>query len=165
MNDDAKTESDAVTLQTKVSGVVAKKKPGDHLSKYSGSRKSSIDTSNTANVKNAIRLENTYKLGPDENKRFYAYKIYSSILDLITEKISNSERANPSGYSPKISASLTRELADNIRREAKNLSVPRYKIVVHVVVGENSGQDARVASRCIFILKNHITLIFLFINN
>ena len=57
------------------------------------------------------------------------------------------QKSNSNGYNPKVSAALTRELADSIRREAKNMSVPRYKIVVHVVVGENTGQDARVASR------------------
>ncbi len=153
---ETKTESDAITLQTKVSGVIAKKKPADHISKYSGSRKSSIDTSNTANPKNAIRLENTYKLGPDENKRFYAYKIQTNILELISEKVNHAEKSNPNGYNPKVSAALTRELADSIRREAKNMSVPRYKIVVHVVVGENTGQDARVASRCNFFFNVYI---------
>lgn len=96
------------------------------------------------------RIENTYKLSPDENKRFYAYKIYPNILELVTEKMLNCETANPNGYNSKACATLTRDLADSVRREAKNLSVPRYKIVVHVVVGENSGQDVRVASRCLW---------------
>lgn len=67
-----------------------RRKYGDHLSKYSGSRKSSVDTTNTANTKNnntVSKIENTYKLCPDENKRFYAYKIQPFMLELITDKI------------------------------------------------------------------------------
>jgi hypothetical protein len=98
-----------------------RRKMGDHMSKYSGSRKSSVDTTNTGNVKNMPRIENTYKLAPDENKRFYAYKIYPNILELVQEKLQLSEKMNPNGYNPKACATLTRELADSIRREAKNL--------------------------------------------
>ena len=146
---DTKTESDAVTV-TKASSIANRKKIADHVSKYSGSRKSSVDTTNTANQKNLPRAENTYKLAPDENKRFYAFKLHANILELVAEKMENCEKMNPTGYNPKVAANLTRELADNIRREAKNQSIPRYKIVVHVVVGENSGQDGRVASRCLW---------------
>lgn len=149
---DGKSESDLFTAPLKSSGFVAKKKNTDHLSKYSGSRKSSIDTTNTGNnLKGVVpRIENTYKLSPDENKRFYAYKIYPNILELVTEKMLKSESENANGYNSRACASLTRELADSVRREAKNLSVPRYKVVVHIVIGENTGQDIRVASRCLW---------------
>lgn len=98
-----------------------RKRMGDHLSKYSGSRKSSVDTTNTGNLKNMPKIENTFKLAPDDNKRFYAYKIYPNILELVQEKLQLSEKMNPNGYNPKSCATLTRELADSIRREAKNL--------------------------------------------
>jgi len=152
MDNDSKTEiSEAVTISAaKASGVSRKKNVSDHVSKYSGSRKSSVDTTNTGLAKNVPRIENTYKMSPDENKRFYAYKIYSNILELVTEKMNNCEKLNPACYNTKAAANLTRDLADNIRREAKNLSVPRYKIVVHVVIGQNNGQDGRVASRCLW---------------
>jgi hypothetical protein len=124
----------------------------DHTSKYSGSRKSSIDTTNT-NTRNAFRLENTYKLGPEENKRFFAYKLQPNIQELINDKMEACERINPSGYNPKAVSSLTRELADSIRREAKNLGTPRYKVVVHVVAGQNNQQDVRVGSRCLWNME------------
>ena len=122
-----------------------------HQSKHSGSRKSSVDTSNTANTKNTLfRLENTYKLGPDENKRFFAYKLQPNIVEFVVERMNNSEKLNPSGYNPKAVAALTRDLADSLRREAKNMSTPRFKVVVHVVAGENNQQDVRVGSRCLW---------------
>lgn len=125
----------------------------DHVSKYSGSRKSSVDTTTKDQnyyKLNHVRLENTFRLGPDDNKKFLAYKLYPNIYELLCEKVTQVEKLNPSGYNARSCVTLTRDLADSIRREAKNLSVPRYKIVVHVVVGENCGQDARVASRCLW---------------
>ena len=148
MDIDSKTDSDAAPQ--KMSSSVGRKKQADFSSKYSGSRKSSIDTTNTGNIKNMPRIENTYKLCPDETKRYLTYKIYPIIYDLLMDKVSSNEKANPTGYNPKACASLTRELADSIRREAKNFNVPRYKIIVHTVVGENSEQDVRVASRCLW---------------
>jgi hypothetical protein len=144
---------------TSVRGGTSRRKGGEHssrdyLSKYSGSRKSSVDTTNT-NIKtaHAVRLENTFKLGPEENKKFFAYKLQPTVLELLTEKMDNCEKANQSGYNAKACATLTCDLADSIRREAKNLSVPRYKIVVHVVTGENQEQDVRVGSRCLWNLE------------
>ena len=94
MDADSKTNdsevNDAATTKARSERTVTtRKKYGDHLSKYSGSRKSSVDTTNTATKNNnAIsKIENTYKLCPDENKRFYAYKIHPYMLELITEKI------------------------------------------------------------------------------
>jgi len=139
--------SDSVSVVNKSS--FAKKKGIDYVSKYSGSRKSSIDTTNTAN-RVVLKMENTYKLSPDENKRYYAYKMYPNILELITEKIQLCEKENSNIYNGKAFELLTRDLADSVRREAKNMSVPRYKIVVHLVLGGNTGQDVRVGSRCLW---------------
>jgi hypothetical protein len=127
----------------------------DHLSKHSSSRKSSADTTTLNNGGhhhrlNHLRLENTFKLAPDESKKFFIFKLQPSLLELLEEKMAQVEKINPTGYSGRASVALTRDLADSIRREAKNLSVPRYKIVVHVVIGQNLGQDLRVASRCLW---------------
>lgn len=158
MNRVDRSESDVERSSTNLRNVERRRKGGEHssrdlYSKHSGSRKSSVDTTNTANLKNTLfRLENTYKLGPDENKRFLAYKLQPNILELITEKMNNVEKTYPNAYNSKAVASLTRELADSIRREAKNTSTPRYKVVVHVVAGENKNQDVRVGSRCLWVI-------------
>ena len=144
--------NDGATTKAKSEKTVTTRKKYGEQSKYSGSRKSSLDTTNTGNTKNIIisKIENTYKLTPDENKRFYAYKIYPYMLELVTEKLKRYEKNNPSGYNYKTCLALTRDLADSLRREAKNMSAPRYKIVVTIAVGELSGQDVRVASRCLW---------------
>lgn len=45
---------------------------------------------------------------------------------------------------------LAKELADSIRTQLKALELPRYKILVHVVVGENRGEGVRVGTRCLW---------------
>ena len=121
MDSESKHDASSEVTSKPRNELMMRKKLGDHLSKYSGSRKSSVDTTNTGNVKNIPKIENTFKLAPDDNKRFYAYKIYPNILELVQEKLQLSEKMNSNGYNPKACATLTRELADSIRREAKNL--------------------------------------------
>ena len=142
--DDTKAETE--TTSDRLTTSKYKKRVNESVTKYSGSRKSSEDTTG---LKRQIRMENTYKLSPDDNSRFIAYKIQTKIFDLIQEKVTNCQKNNPV-YSQKVFKHLTNELADNIRREAKQLGIPRYKIVAHVVVGQNFEQDTRVASRCLW---------------
>jgi hypothetical protein len=149
MNQDdnkAETETTSDRLTTSKAASAFKKRVNESITKYSGSRKSSEDTTG---LKRQIRMENTYKLTPDENCRFIAYKIQTKIFDLIQEKVNICQKNHPV-YSHKVYKHLTSELADNIRREAKNLGIPRFKIVAHVVVGQNFDQDTRVASRCLW---------------
>lgn len=123
---DAKGHShDSIVRVKKASAV-----EGHHtMSRFSGSRRSSVDTTNTGNhhyrMTGHLKLENTFKLGPDDAKRYYAYKLHPNISELIAEKMALCEKTNQSGYNPRACTALTRELADNIRREAKNFNVPR----------------------------------------
>jgi tctex1 domain-containing protein 2 len=124
----------------------------DYLSKYSSSRKSSIDTLYTGIYRKQMSIvRNTFKLRPDEDKFFCAYKIYPRIEYIMNEKIKPIEQSNAKAYNVTHCLSLTKELADCLRRELKNsLASSRYKVVVYVVVGQNKGQDARIASRCLW---------------
>jgi len=52
-------------------------------------------------------------------------------------------------YSPELTAQWTRELADGIKQSIKTqLELPRYKIVVQVVIGEMRGEGVRMGCRC-----------------
>lgn len=41
-----------------------------------------------------------------------------------------------------------REIADDIKHELKAQGWPRYKYIVHVVIGEQKGEGVRLACRC-----------------
>ena len=159
------TDTDIAAAVSKISSAQSKKRGEDSrrhgAAGGTGSRKASIDTSATGLVnKPVVKLENTYKLGPDDNKKFRPYMIESNIYELLKEKLNNCEKANPSGYNAKACAALTNELNDSIRREVKNLVLPRYRIVTYVNLGENLGQDVRVTSRCLWNpeLDNHVSI-------
>lgn len=124
---------------------VSKKKGQDHSSKFSGSRKSSSTTAETHFYKSNIpKIENTFKLSPDDNKRFYAYKLQPIIQDTIIKEVEKADTQSIKGQH------LTIELADMIRSLTKDMYQPRYKVLVFVAVGDNKGQDMRLASRCLW---------------
>ena len=54
-------------------------------------------------------------------------------------------------YSAESTAQWTREIADDIKYKIKtNLQLPRYKIVVQVIVGEQKGQGVLLGGRCLW---------------
>jgi len=127
-----------------------KKSVHDVVSKISGSRKSSQDTTGNRPY---VRLENTYRMKPNDGQRFLSFKLKPKIQQLIDDKMKHVEANHPTNYDGWFFSGLSRELADSIRRETKNYGLPRYKVVSHVVVGQNTGQDIRIASRCLWNLE------------
>jgi hypothetical protein len=51
-------------------------------------------------------------------------------------------------YHPDNTSVLAKEIADDIKQELKDRDWPRYKYVVHVVIGEQKGEGVKVACRC-----------------
>lgn len=157
---ETETQSDRLTTSkmTASASTFFKKKVHEIHSKHSGSRKSSEDTTGIRRT----RFENSYRLGPEISQRFVAYKIQPKIQALVAEKLALCQKNNNNIYNAKAYSILSRDLADSIRREAKNIGIPRFKILAHVVVGQDLGQDLRVASRCLWNMEydNSITVHF-----
>ncbi len=55
-------------------------------------------------------------------------------------------------YDAKKCPQQTKDLSDDILRETRNCLVnsSRYKLVSHIVIGQLTDQDVRVASRCLW---------------
>ncbi|KFZ65603.1 Tctex1 domain-containing protein 1, partial [Antrostomus carolinensis] len=53
-------------------------------------------------------------------------------------------------YSPQGSALLAQSLAELLRSRAKEVVAPRYKLVCHVLLGQQSQQSLLVASRALW---------------
>ena len=49
---------------------------------------------------------------------------------------------------------MSENLAEQIKTAVKGLSIPSYKVVVQVIIGEISGQGIRVASKCLWDENN-----------
>jgi hypothetical protein len=94
-----------------------------------------------------IRLQNTYRTEPAEHEKFKPYKIEPKLYALLEETLKNRK------YDAQKSAYLSKELSQELMRETRlimNNASMRYKLVSHVVIGEMSGQDLRVGSRCLW---------------
>jgi hypothetical protein len=119
--------------------------PGGRRLSYSmshSSRKSSQDLSYPR-----IRLQNTYRMEPGESEKFKPYKVEPKLYALLEETLKNRK------YDPTKSAYLCKELSKEMMSETRlimNNASMRYKLVAHVVIGEMSGQDLRVGSRCLW---------------
>nr|PIL97235.1 Tctex2-related light chain [Toxoplasma gondii COUG] len=51
-------------------------------------------------------------------------------------------------YNAEESPLLTKQIANEIKDRLKDLDVPRYKILVNVILGEQRGQGVRLGRRC-----------------
>ena len=103
-----------------------------HSMSYS-SRKSSQDLQLATRTK----YQNTYKLGPDEQSKFYGYKFEPKIYETLKHGLKGRK------YEPAKCCTLVKELSDDIIRETRN-SLPnssRYKLVAHVTIGQFLDHD------------------------
>ena len=94
-----------------------------------------------------VKLQYTYRTEPNEDERFQAYKIEPKLYDLLKDALKGKK------YNSIQSGTYSKELSQDIMRETRllmNNASPRYKLVAHVVIGEPTGQDLRVGSRCIW---------------
>ena len=94
------------------------------------------------------RLENTYKLEPDDGKYFAINKVESLLKETLEKRLNNVD------YSNENCRLLTTDLTADIKSKVKALEFPRYKLVCNVIITENKAQGMEIASRCIW---NHCT--------
>ncbi|KAK2170005.1 hypothetical protein LSH36_5g15007 [Paralvinella palmiformis] len=91
------------------------------------------------------RYENTYRVEPKEDEKFMAKEVSAIIERVLDEKLSGV------GYDATSCGRLCCSLSNIIRsRIHENLELPRYKLVVHVAIGERKDQSLQVASRCLW---------------
>jgi hypothetical protein len=112
------------------------------LSMSHSSRKSSQDL-----LYPRIRLQNTYRMEPNENEKFKPYKVEPKLYALLEDSLKN--KKYDATRVPIWSKDLSQELMREARLIMNNASM-RYKLVSHIVIGEFKGQDVRVGSRCLW---------------
>jgi len=88
--------------------------------------------------------ENTYIMEPKDEEKFLPSKVTEIVEAALTEKLKDKD------YNAEDSKQWTLELCNEIKQSVKELNIPRYKVIVQVVIGENSGQGIRVASKCLW---------------
>jgi tctex1 domain-containing protein 2 len=98
----------------------------------------------TGHIKSTVNYENTYRLAPDSDKELKFLRVRDCIQKLLHKNLNNEK------YDAKQCPRLCKKLSDTITQEIKLLPNSRHKIVTIVFIGENKGQDLRVASRCLW---------------
>mmetsp|Transcript_54219 Transcript_54219/g.86188 ORF Transcript_54219/g.86188 Transcript_54219/m.86188 type:complete len:134 (-) Transcript_54219:173-574(-) len=88
--------------------------------------------------------QNTYIMAPKDDEKFLPSKVSEVIERVMNDYFKDKE------YSPEEAKSWTLELSNDIKAAVKELNIPRYKIIVQVVIGEQASQGVRVASKCLW---------------
>ncbi|NXV61297.1 TC1D4 protein, partial [Molothrus ater] len=87
------------------------------------------------------RLENTYRIGPDKGCKFDAKRVQQVLEGTLACALGTTV------YSAQGSAPLAQSLTELLQNQAKEVVPPRYKLVCHVVLGQQGQQSLLVASR------------------
>ncbi|KAF1631954.1 Tctex1 domain-containing protein 4, partial [Eudyptes filholi] len=90
------------------------------------------------------RLENTYRMQPDKGCKFDAGQVQQVLEGALASALGTTV------YSPQGSAPLAQSLAELLRSQAKEVVPPRYKLVCHVLLGQQGQQSLLVASRALW---------------
>ncbi|NXM52338.1 TC1D4 protein, partial [Illadopsis cleaveri] len=87
------------------------------------------------------RLENTYRMGPDKGCKFDAEQVQRVLEGTLACALGTA------AYNPQGSAPLAQSLTELLQNQAKEVVPPRYKLVCHVVLGQQGQQSLVVGSR------------------
>lgn len=90
------------------------------------------------------KIANTYKLKPDEDKRFQSKAVEDVMHEVLESQLSGVT------YSADKCKYLTSSVADEVKEKIKQLKFDRFKIVCVVHIGQQEGQCMRIASRCLW---------------
>ncbi|NXS14687.1 TC1D4 protein, partial [Neodrepanis coruscans] len=89
-------------------------------------------------------LENTYRMQPEKGCKFNAGRVQQVLEGALSSALGTTV------YSPQGSAPLVQSLTDLLQRRVKEVVPPRYKLVCHVVLGQQGQQSLVVASRALW---------------
>lgn len=84
------------------------------------------------------------KTKPDFKSKFNGPAVKTIIKQVLAEKLQDAK------YSQDASPEQSQKIADEIKRRCKALNLPRYKYMVHVVIGEQRGEGVRMGCRCLW---------------
>lgn len=94
------------------------------------------------------RLENTYKMIPDDEQRFRTYKVENLMKDMLKQRLEGVSYDGPQ------CGIIAKELSAEIKLKVKDLKWSRHKVVVQVLVGQDSEQSVQFGSRCLWDKNN-----------
>lgn len=94
------------------------------------------------NTRPTVQLENTYQLAP--TKRFPVQTVNEILKDVLSNYLEEEK------YEAELCRQMTKTISEVVKAQVKDLMIPRYKIIVVISIGQLTGQDMRVVSRCLW---------------
>ena len=94
-----------------------------------------------------IRLQNTYKMEPEEGEGYKEKEIRATTEQVLADMLNGLE------YDPQSASNLSRTISNMVKDKMKKMNMPRFKFVVSVVIGQKGGQCMKVTSRCMWNAK------------
>ena len=91
-----------------------------------------------------VKLENTYRLGPEPEHVFKPDLVRGVIEEVLTSFLKTFK------YTAVGAKQMSTTIAAEVKMKVKRLGYPRYKIVVGVIIMQNKGQGSQVASRSVW---------------
>mmetsp|Transcript_27112 Transcript_27112/g.59025 ORF Transcript_27112/g.59025 Transcript_27112/m.59025 type:complete len:127 (-) Transcript_27112:65-445(-) len=88
--------------------------------------------------------ENTYIMEPKDDQKFLPSQVEGAIKRVLTDYFQDKV------YGQEDAKMWTLDVSSEIKAAVKELNIPRYKIIVQVVVGESAAQGVRVGSKCLW---------------
>merc|ERR1711957_117744 len=104
--------------------------------------------------------ENTYIMAPKDEEVFQPSKVTAVI-----ERVMKAYFADKEEYVSEEAKGWTLDVSNDIKTAVKELNIPRYKIIVQVVIGEQASQGVRVASKSLWDTTSDNWASFTFQNN
>ncbi|KAG9273674.1 dynein light chain Tctex-type 5 [Astyanax mexicanus] len=90
----------------------------------------------------AVQMENTYQLGP--KKRFPVQTVKEILKDVLSSYLLEVK------YEAELCRQMTKTISEVVKARVKDMMIPRYKIIVVISIGQLTGQNMHVGSRCLW---------------
>ena len=97
----------------------------------------------TAMKKPTVREENTFRLEPKKEERFKHQLVEEKTREVLEKYLHGME------YSAQMCGSLSCQISNEVKNAIKTFC-PRHKLVCHITLGENTKQNVRLVSRCLW---------------
>ncbi|WAR00372.1 TC1D1-like protein [Mya arenaria] len=112
--------------------------------------------SNAFEQKPIIKYENTFKTGPDSDKKFSQTRVQQLANEVLERELEGES------YCPNTAGRLACNVANVIKNEVKQLNMPRYKIICQVIITDTKDQAMEAASKFLWDQNtdNHVCATF-----
>jgi hypothetical protein len=95
-----------------------------------------------------IKMENTFKMVPDDGTKFASCKVKTEIYKIFENYLGDIT------YDPERCSKLCIDLSVLVKNKVKTMDFPRYKIISNVIIGQCKDQGLETASRAVWDAKN-----------